>query len=140
LEPGTFVNNIFRGLVLSGPLDVAAFERTIAELVRRHASLRTRFPVEDGEPKQVVEPGFPGGGPALELRDLSDVPEEAREARVMELATEESRRPFDLANGPLFRARLFRLGAEEHAFLLSLHHIVADGWSMGLLFRDLSAL
>ncbi|HSK77695.1 MAG TPA: amino acid adenylation domain-containing protein [Thermoanaerobaculia bacterium] len=140
LEPGTFVNNIFRGLVLRGSLDVSAFERTIEALVRRHAALRTRFPVEDGEPRQVVEPGLPGGGPALNVRDLSDVPEAEREAKVMELATEESRRPFDLANGPLFRATLLRLGAGEHALLLSLHHIVADGWSLGLLFRDLSAL
>jgi amino acid adenylation domain-containing protein len=140
LETGTFVNNIFRGLWLSGPLDVSSFERTIAELVRRHASLRTRFPVEDGEPKQVVEPALPGGGPVLTLLDLSDLPEEARKDRALSLAREESRRPFDLANGPLLRATLLRLGAEEHAFLLSLHHIVADGWSMGLLFRDLSAL
>ncbi|HKV08815.1 MAG TPA: amino acid adenylation domain-containing protein, partial [Thermoanaerobaculia bacterium] len=132
LEPGTFVNNIFRGLVLQGPLDVSAFERTIEALVRRHAALRTRFPVEDGEPKQVVEPH----GPGLTFRDLSGVPE----AKVKELAAEEARRPFDLANGPLFRATLLRLGAEEHVLLLSLHHIVADGWSLGLLFRDLSAL
>ncbi|HEX6864280.1 MAG TPA: condensation domain-containing protein, partial [Thermoanaerobaculia bacterium] len=132
LEPGTFVNNIFRGLVLAGPLDVSAFEKAVAALVRRHAALRTRFPVEDGEPKQVVEPA----GPGLLFRDLSG----ASEAKVMELATEEARRPFDLANGPLLRATLLRLGAEEHVLLLSLHHIVADGWSLGLLFRDLSAL
>ena len=82
----------------------------------------------------------PFGGFALPVEDLSGLGEADREAAVRRRAGEEARRPFDLSAGPLFRAALLRLGAEDHVLLLSMHHIVSDGWSMGVLFRELSAL
>ncbi|HEY0512065.1 MAG TPA: amino acid adenylation domain-containing protein [Thermoanaerobaculia bacterium] len=138
LEPGSYVDNIFRALRLTGPLDRAALERALEGLVRRHAALRTHFPAEGGEPWQVVEPAFPGGAPVLAVIDLSGLPDAG--PRAVALAAEEARRPFDLARGPLFRAKLLRLGPQDHALLLCVHHIVADGWSLGLLLRDFAAL
>jgi hypothetical protein len=91
----------------------------------------------DGSPVQVVAPF---GGFALPVEDLSGFGEADREAAVGRRAGEEAARPFDLAAGPLFRAALLRLDAEDHVLLLSMHHIVSDGWSMGVLFRELSAL
>ncbi|MEO6196238.1 MAG: amino acid adenylation domain-containing protein, partial [Thermoanaerobaculia bacterium] len=140
LEPGSYLDNIFRALRFQGDLDRGALERALRELTHRHGALRTHFPVEGGEPLQVVEPELPGGAPELDLIDLSGLPAEAVEARATEVAGEESRRPFDLARGPLFRARLLRLGAREHVLLLCVHHIVSDGWSLGLLLRELAAL
>ncbi|HEX2095737.1 MAG TPA: amino acid adenylation domain-containing protein, partial [Longimicrobiaceae bacterium] len=104
---------------------------------RRHEALRTTFAEVDGSPVQVVAPfdGF-----VLPVEDLSGLGEADREAAVRRRAGEEARRPFDLSAGPLFRAALLRLGAEDHVLLLSVHHIVSDGWSMGVLFRELSAL
>ena len=140
LEPGTYLDNMFRALRLAGRLDRAALERALAELVRRHASLRTRFPVEGGEPRQAVEPDLPGSTPLPALVDLTGLAPEEIRPRAIALAGEESRRPFDLARGPLLRAKLLRMGPEEHTLLLSVHHIVSDGWSMGLLLRELAAL
>jgi hypothetical protein len=82
----------------------------------------------------------PFGGFALPVEDLSGLGEADREAAVRRRAGEEARRAFDLSAGPLFRALLLRVGAEDHVLLLSMHHIVSDGWSMGVLFRELSAL
>ncbi|HEX9936859.1 MAG TPA: amino acid adenylation domain-containing protein [Longimicrobium sp.] len=122
---------------LRGPLDRAALERALAEIVRRHETLRTTFAEVDGEPVQVIAPfvGF-----ALPVDDLSGLGEADREAAVRRRAGEEAARPFDLAAGPLFRAALLRLGAEDHVLLLSMHHIVSDGWSTGVIYRELSAL
>ncbi|MFL5386461.1 MAG: amino acid adenylation domain-containing protein, partial [Longimicrobiaceae bacterium] len=122
---------------LRGPLDRAALERSLSEIVRRHETLRTTFAEADGEPAQVIAPF---GGFALPMADLSDLGEADLEAAVGRRAGKEARRPFDLSAGPLFRAALLRLGAEDHVLLLSMHHIVSDGWSMGVLFRELSSL
>ncbi len=138
LEPGAHVNNMFRALRLSGPLDAAALERTLEEIVRRHPALRTRFPAEEGEPRQLVAAA--PEAPVLARIDLSSLPAVEREERLLALATEEARRPFDLARGPLFRSLLARLGGEEHTLLVSLHHIVSDGWSLGLFFRELGEI
>jgi amino acid adenylation domain-containing protein len=143
LEPGTFANNVFRALWLRGPLDRPALERALADLVRRHAALRTRFPASDGVPRQQVDPvqpAAPGAGSVLSVADLRALPAAARRARADALAANLARRPFDLERGPPFRAVLLILGPGEHALLLSLHHIVSDGWSLGVLFRDLGAL
>ncbi len=137
LEPGSYLDNMFRAIRLTGVLDRSALERTLKELVRRHASLRTRFPAEAGEPRQVIDPELP---PILSLVDLTGLAEEEILPRAIELAGEESRQPFDLARGPLFRARLLRLGPQDHALLLCIHHIVSDGWSQGLLLREIVAL
>jgi len=139
LDPGSYLDNMFRALRLSGVLDRGALGRSLDELVRRHASLRTRFPVEGEEPVQRVERELPGG-PLLNVIDLTGLTAEEILPRATALAGEESRRPFDLAPGPLFRATLLRLGAEEHVLLLCHHHIVSDGWSVGLILRDFAAL
>jgi amino acid adenylation domain-containing protein len=137
LEPGSYLDNMFRAIRLTGTLDQSALERALKELVRRHPSLRTRFPSENGEPRQVIDPELPG---ILTLIDLTGSSEEEILPRAIELAGDESRRPFDLAQGPLFRAKLLRMGPQDHALLLCLHHIVSDGWSQGLLLRELVAL
>src|SRR5262249_15127502 len=110
--------------------DVDALRRALAEVVRRHEALRTTFAARDGEPVQVIAAAGP-----FEL-----VAEDATEAGARALADEEARRPFDLARGPLFRARLVRIVAGGHVLLLNMHHAVSDGWSIGLLVRELSQL
>ncbi|HEX2202177.1 MAG TPA: amino acid adenylation domain-containing protein, partial [Longimicrobium sp.] len=137
LESDSAFYNIPTALRLSGALDVGALERALGEVVRRHESLRTTFPEVDGAPVQAVAPF---GGFALAVDDLSALDETRREAEVRRRVAEDAGRPFDLAAGPLFRAALLRLGAEEHVLLLSMHHVVSDGWSFGVLFRELSAL
>ena len=137
LEPGSTTYNIPVAWRLGGALDEAALERALGEIVRRHEALRTVFAEVDGSPVQVIAPF---GGFTLPVEDLSGLGEADREAEVRRRAGEEARRPFDLSAGPLFRAALLRLDAEEHVLLLSMHHIVSDGWSMGVLFRELSAL
>ncbi|MFL5540624.1 MAG: amino acid adenylation domain-containing protein, partial [Longimicrobiaceae bacterium] len=129
--------NIPAALRLSGALDARALERALGEIVRRHESLRTTFPEADGAPVQVVAPfaGF-----ALPVEDLSTPPDAEREAQVRRLASEDAARPFDLSAGPLCRAGLLRLGEAEHVLLLCMHHVVSDGWSLGVLFRERSAL
>ncbi|HST62152.1 MAG TPA: amino acid adenylation domain-containing protein, partial [Longimicrobium sp.] len=137
LEPGSSTYNIPVAWRLEGALDRAALERALGEIVRRHEALRTVFREVDGSPVQVVAPfaGF-----ALPVEDLSALGEADREDAVKRRAGEEARRPFDLAAGPLFRAALLRLGEEAHVLLLTMHHVVSDGWSMGVLFRELSSL
>jgi amino acid adenylation domain-containing protein len=137
LEPGSPVYNIPVALRLGGALDTAALERALGEIVRRHEVLRTVFAEPDGSPVQVIAPF---GGFALPVEDLSGLDEADREAAVMRMAGEEAARPFDLSAGPLFRAGLLRLGSEDHVLLLSMHHIVSDEWSGGVLSRELSAL
>src|SRR5262249_3505299 len=130
LEPGNPVYNMPRGVRLRGELNLAALERALSELVRRHEALRTTFRELHGEPVQVI------GNPepfTITVADLSRLPEATREEETRRLIREEVQRPFDLATGPLMRARLLRLSQEEHVLLLSLHHIVSDGWSMGVL-------
>jgi amino acid adenylation domain-containing protein len=137
LEPGSAVYNVPMARRLGGALDEAALERALGEIVRRHEALRTVFAEVGGSPVQVIAPF---GGFALPVEDLSGSSDADREAAVRRRAREEAARPFDLAAGPLFRAALLRLGQEEHVLLLSMHHIVSDGWSMGVLYRELSAL
>ncbi|HVG45648.1 MAG TPA: amino acid adenylation domain-containing protein, partial [Longimicrobium sp.] len=137
MEPGSTTYNVPAAWRLGGVLDPAALERSLGEIVRRHDSLRTIFAEADDSPVQVVAPF---GGFVLPVEDLSALGEADREAALGRRAGEEARRAFDLAAGPLFRAALLRLGEEDHVLLLSMHHVVSDGWSMGVLFRELSAL
>ncbi len=134
LEPGSPVYNVPTVLRLRGALDERALERALGEIVRRHEALRTTFREVDGSPVQVIAPF---GGFTLPVEDLSGLGEADREAALRRRAGEEARRAFDLSAGPLFRAALLRLGAEDHVLLLSMHHVVSDGWSMGVLFREL---
>ncbi|HEX6367447.1 MAG TPA: amino acid adenylation domain-containing protein [Longimicrobium sp.] len=125
------------GVLRMGPTDPAVLERALNELVRRHESLRTTFAVVNGRPVQVVAPA---GRLPLPVDDLAAVPPAEREAAVARAAAAEVARPFDLARGPLFRARLLRLSPAEHVLLLCMHHIVSDGWSLNVVFRELREL
>ncbi|HYH79832.1 MAG TPA: condensation domain-containing protein, partial [Longimicrobium sp.] len=137
LEPGSTAYHMPSALRLRGPLDARTLERALGEVVRRHEALRTTFGETEGVPFQVVHPA---GAARLELTDLSRLAAGEREAEARRLAREEAQRPFDLRAGPLFRTRLLRLGEEEHVLVLAMHHVVSDGWSMGVLFRELGAL
>ncbi|HVG43767.1 MAG TPA: amino acid adenylation domain-containing protein, partial [Longimicrobium sp.] len=136
LEPGSAVYNVHVAWRL-GPLDAGVLERALGEIVRRHEALRTTFREVDGSPVQVIAPfdGF-----TLPVEDLSGLGEADREVEARRRAGEEAKRSFDLAAGPLFRAVLLRLDGESHVLLLSMHHLVSDGWSMGVFFREMSAL
>jgi amino acid adenylation domain-containing protein len=137
LAPGNHFYNIPAAVRLQGRLDVKAFERSLNEVVNRHEVLRTTFPAVDGQPVQSIAPALPFTMPVIDLREF---PQDAREARARLIAAEEAQRPFDLAEGPLLRARLLRLGDEDYVALLTMHHIVSDGWSMGVLVREVAAL
>ncbi|HEX8558732.1 MAG TPA: amino acid adenylation domain-containing protein [Pyrinomonadaceae bacterium] len=136
-EPGSAFYNIPAAMRFRGLIDLAALERAVAELVRRHEALRTTFDAEDGRPMQRVLPEL---DVPLVLHDLSGRPEVEREVEARALVAEESRRPFDLARGPLLRTTIVRLSPAEHILLINLHHIVADGWSMAVVMRELDAL
>jgi hypothetical protein len=122
---------------LTGKLNVTSLERAINEVVRRHEVLRTTFRTVNGEPVQVVAPAQPVRLPIL---DLSQIGEAERQRETDRHAIAEARRPFDLRQGPVWRARLVRLAAAEHVLLFTMHHIVSDGWSMEILTREVSAL
>ncbi|WNG46585.1 amino acid adenylation domain-containing protein [Archangium minus] len=137
LSPDSPLYNIYMALRLDGALDVTVLERCFTELVRRHEPLRTTFQQGQGGAVQVIAPPTPL---SLTTVDLRAVPEGTREEELRRLTTEESLRPFNLTLGPLLRVTLLRLGEAEHVLVLVLHHIVSDGWSMGVLVRELKAL
>ncbi|HEX6746736.1 MAG TPA: amino acid adenylation domain-containing protein, partial [Longimicrobium sp.] len=137
LQPGGSEYNLPAALRLRGALDERALEQSLGELVRRHESLRTTFASAGGEPVQVIHPA---GEWALEIEDLSNLSADERETEAERRARDEAERPFDLAAGPLFRARLLRLGDGDHVLLLVIHHVVFDGWSTGVILRELGAL
>ncbi|HEU4597503.1 MAG TPA: condensation domain-containing protein [Pyrinomonadaceae bacterium] len=137
MEPGNSSYNISADLRLTGRLDLRALELSLSEVVRRHEVLRTTFAERDGEPVQIIGPPAPL---LLSPIDLGALDEAAREAELFRRATEEARRPFDLATGPLLRATLLRLKEDEHVLLVTMHHIASDGWSMGVLVREMTAL
>jgi acyl carrier protein len=134
---GNSAYNIPNAFGLRGRLNVEALGQAIGEVYRRHDVLRAVFPVVEGRPAQVIrEPRQL----ALSVIDLSGLPGEARAARIERLTLAECRRPFDLTRGPLVRAALLKLSAEEHVVLLTMHHIVADGWSMNVLMEEVTRL
>jgi len=141
MEPGSaFYNLPLLGFRLEGPLgppEQAALAGACAEIERRHEALRTTFAAADGAPVQVIAPPARQASP-LPLADLSRLP--APQAAAGALALAEARRPFDLARGPLWRTRLLRLGPADHLFLVTMHHIISDAWSIGVLYRELAAL
>jgi len=137
MSPGSAVYNLPAAVRCAGNLRIDVLERCLAEIERRHEALRTRFPVLDGRPVQVI---VPPRSWRLAVRDLTDLPEPDREREADRLAAEEARRPFDLASGRLLRAGLLRLAPRRHVLLLTLHHLGSDAWSAGLLIRELAQL
>jgi alpha-ketoglutarate-dependent taurine dioxygenase/acyl carrier protein len=137
LASGNTAYNIQVAVRLTGALDLPALEKTLNEIVRRHEALRTTFAVREGLPVQVITPEY---RVSLPLVDISDAPAAAREAAVERLYAEEGRRAFDLARLPLIRFRLLRLSEAQHVLLLTMHHIVSDGWSMGVITREVASL
>ncbi|MEW5926813.1 MAG: amino acid adenylation domain-containing protein [Gemmatimonadota bacterium] len=135
--PGSPLYNIPAVLSFSGALDVRALGTALAEIVRRHEVLRTTFREVDGAPAQVIAPSAELVLPVLDLARLGAAERLAESRR---RATAAAETPFDLEAGPLFRASLLRLKPDEYSFLLVIHHIVADGWSTGVFFRELSSL
>ncbi|HEX6863493.1 MAG TPA: condensation domain-containing protein, partial [Thermoanaerobaculia bacterium] len=133
LAPESPAYNMPAALRLSGDLDPAALERVLQEIVRRHETLRTTFPETDGEPRQRVHPFQAFALPVIDLPEAL-APDTER------LIREEAARPFDLRQGPLLRALLLRLGEREWIALFCLHHVISDGWSMGVLVRETAAL
>src|SRR5262249_7537515 len=119
------------------PLDVVALEQSLNEIVRRHESLRTSFSLLEGEPVQIISPSL---CIPLVVVDLSGRAQIEREKEARRLAEKEVHRFFDLTCGPLLRATLISLGQDDYVLLLTLHHIVCDGWSMEVLYRELSVL
>ena len=137
LMPQSSLYNVPAAIRISGQVDLSAVERSLNEIIRRHETLRTTFTTAGGEPVQVIAPSLTV---KLPIADLQLLPEKERELEAERLAREEAEKPFDLSRGPLLRATVLRLGREGHVVLLTRHHIVSDGWSNGILVRELAAL
>ncbi|HKP51511.1 MAG TPA: amino acid adenylation domain-containing protein [Chloroflexia bacterium] len=136
-QPASAAYNIPVVMRLDGSLQEEALRKSINAIVERHEALRTTFSVAGDRPVQVIAPALDVPLPVV---DLGSVPDEKREAEAQRLVKEEARRPFDLARGPLLRARLLRLDEERHQLVLVMHHIISDGWSMGVLAQELAEL
>ncbi|GAB4193597.1 MAG: hypothetical protein OHK0022_08670 [Roseiflexaceae bacterium] len=136
LMPGSPAYHVRSVARIDGPLDVQRLEQSINQVVQRHEILRTHFIQHHGEPRQHVAPTL---WVPLELVDLGGLDPTTRETALRERARTELRRPFDLARGPLLRCCLLRLGDHQHVFIFTLHHSIADGWSVGLFNREMVA-
>ncbi|HEY0601529.1 MAG TPA: amino acid adenylation domain-containing protein, partial [Herpetosiphonaceae bacterium] len=136
-EPNTATYNIPAAVRLRGTLDLAALERTLTTIIERQTSLRTTFKSVDGQSVQVIGPVpfLP-----LPLIDLRSLPETMREAEAQRMTGEEALRPFDLQYGPLCRFTVLRLDDHDHMLLVTMHHIISDGWSISVFVRELTAL
>jgi len=137
MEPGNTTYNIPGAVRLKGRLDVEALESTINEIVRRHEVLRTRIEDEAHQPAQVIDEWERR---SLEVVDLTSVPPEERGEEAERMVRDEARTRFDLTQGPLMRVKVLKLEDDEHVLLFTMHHIVSDGWSMGILIREVGTL
>ncbi|HYG65291.1 MAG TPA: condensation domain-containing protein, partial [Thermoanaerobaculia bacterium] len=137
LAPGSPAYNVPLAVRISGLLSPALLGEALEEVARRHEALRTAFAEREGRPIQVIAPSV---RLPLAMLDLSGLPESRRETELVCRATAEALRPFDLGTRPLVRAALLRLASDDHALLVTMHHIVTDGWSMGIFLRELTAL
>ena len=137
LVSGAPIYNIPAAIRLTGPLQVGALEQAVSEIRRRHEVLRTNFRTVDGRPVPTIGAASGGTAPIADLRGLA---EDARPAAMQSLTRAEALRAFDLANDPLFRFSIVRSGESEHLMFVTMHHIVADGWSIGILIRELASL
>ncbi|MGH8000645.1 MAG: amino acid adenylation domain-containing protein, partial [Brasilonema sp.] len=137
LAPNTPTYNIPIIIDLTGHVNIAILEQSLNEIIRRHEVLRTNFIVNEGKPVQVIQPVAPL---TLSVEDLQELSESERIKQVRRLSTQLAQQPFDLSSESLWCAKLLRLTEQEYTLLLTLHHIIADGWSMGVLIRELAAL
>src|ERR1700738_5040884 len=137
LEPDHPFYNMPQATRIGGKLDIQILRRALDTIISRHEALRTTISYVDGSPVQVINQNAEVHLPVI---DLSQLPEGERETEARGLATEEARRTFDLAAGPLMRSSLLRLAEDEHVLLLTLHHIISDGWSQGIFTKELAAL
>ncbi|HEY0733787.1 MAG TPA: condensation domain-containing protein, partial [Herpetosiphonaceae bacterium] len=136
-EPGNPAYNLLFAARVKGDLQVAAFERSLNEILQRHEALRTTFQVVDGQPRQIIAPAL---NLPLSMIDLSSLPHDEQHGALQQHIARHSQQRFDLATGPLLRMDLLRLSPHEHLFLLTIHHIIFDGWSIGVFLRELTLL
>ena len=136
LEPGTAAYNLARAFRITGPLDPNSLSLAIEAVMRRHESLRTVFDSVDGDTRQIVLSDVNVNVPTI---DLAGTPEHTREAEALRIASEEGKKSFDLTKGPLFRAVLLHLGPDQYLLALVMHHIITDGWSIAVLFREITS-
>ncbi len=137
LDPGKSTYNMLYAVRFETCLNLDALVQSLNDIVRRHEPLRTTFSTTDGQPVQVIAKKMSVELPVIDLSELSP---SDREQEMRSWSEREAGQPFDLAAGPLLRARLLRLADDENVLLIALHHIVSDGWSMGVLFRELATL
>jgi amino acid adenylation domain-containing protein len=137
LEPESAASNTFQAVRLQGSLDIKALEYAFQAIIQRHEILRTSFTARDGIPMQIIEATVPFSLTLIDLQELSD---QEHMTRIQQIARDEAYRPFDLKQGPLLRAMLIHLGTNEYVLFLTMHHIISDAWSMGILTREMTAL
>ncbi|MEH2103254.1 MAG: condensation domain-containing protein [Nostoc sp.] len=137
LIPNNPFYNIPLALHLTGSLKLAALEQTFNEIVQRHEALRTTIVVQTGQPIQVINPTLTIPFPIIDLRQL---PQAKREIQARQLTTQEAQRPFNLSTDSLLQVKLLWLDETEYILLLTMHHIVSDGWSIGVLIQEIAAL
>src|SRR6185369_13926092 len=137
LQPGSVFYNMCTPVHFIGPLNIAVLEKSLTEVFRRHEALRTVFPIIDGQAVQLVTPAEPVHLPTINLAHL---PADAQEDETQRLINALTQEPFDLQRGPMWRARLLELGPEDHVVVLVVHHLVFDGWSRGVLTREVGVL
>ncbi len=135
LEPGTAAYNLVRVFRVVGPLNVGVLTRAFETVILRHAPLRTVFESVEGNPRQVV---LSDANVQIPVLDVCSLPQDEQEAEALRIASEEGRKPFRLSEGPLLRAVLVRTGEQTHILVLVMHHIITDGWSISILFRELT--
>ncbi len=137
LEKTSAEYNMPEAMRLRGRLDLGALKRTVATIVQRHESLRTRFGEANGQPVQIIAPELRVD---LPVEDLLQIDDTNKRERVLDALRREWQQPFDLTRGPLLRMRLFRIGDDDHIFLRTFHHIISDGWSQGVFNREFATL
>ena len=137
LQPDSAAYNIPAAVRLKGSLDLSALNRTFSAIIGRHESLRTTFASLSGRPRQVIHPPT---DVVIPIFELSDMPALEREAEVRRVTAEEGQEAFDLESGPLLRLKILRESETEHVLLVTMHHIVSDGWSLGVFVKEVATL
>jgi NRPS condensation-like uncharacterized protein len=136
-EPDNILYNLAAAIRLKGAFNVTALEQSLNEILRRHEVLRTTFSMVDDRPVQIIHKVWDFSLTPIELRESSSEKKEAIAAR---LAAEEAEKPFNLAKGPLLRVKLLRLAEDDHVLLITMHHIISDGWSIKVFIGEIEEL